>query len=190
MQHPQIQTFTRSLLAILLLAAAAVAEDATGKTAKVGDFVPSYASTKCGGVDDGVPAGKTVCYTCRAGSEPIFYVFTRQQDDAVVQLLKEIDALVVAGKARKTAAVVNFLGDPADEAARQKVAEFGNRHALQHVALTITADGSKFGLNELDHATVILFEDGIIRMRTAAASGTLNDVSIGKIVQQARAVLK
>lgn len=190
MTRRQMQIITSSLLSVLLLPCSLTAEESKSKTLQVGDFIPSYASTKCGGVDDGVPAGKTVCYTCRAGSEPIFYVFTRKQDDSVVRLLKQIDALVVAGKDRKTAAVVSFLGDPDDEAARQQVADFGAKHALTNVALTVTADGSKFGLNELDHATVILFEDGIIRMRTAAASGTLNEASIGKIVQQAKAVLK
>lgn len=176
-------------LFFLMSSPASAAEPVTKKPG-VGDHVPSYASTKCGGIEDGVAVGKTVCYTCRAGSEPIFYVFTREPGDATVKLVKEIEAMVVARKERKVAAVINFLGDPKDEKARQHIADFGAKHSLRNVSLTMTADGPKFVLSDDDEATVILFEDGIIRLRTSAKRGKLDEKAIESIVRESKAVLK
>ena len=38
------------------------AEDVTSGV-QVGERIGSYKSTKCGGVDDGITVGKTMCYT-------------------------------------------------------------------------------------------------------------------------------
>lgn len=156
----------------------------------VGDYVPSYASTKCGGIDDGVAVGKTVCYTCRAGREPIFYIFAKQPSDSLVKLLKQIETLVAARKKEKVAAVVNFLGDPKNEQARKDVADFGVKHDLRNVSLTITGDGSKFDLDDGNEATVILFEDGIIRLRNSTRLGALDEKMIDSIIRRSKALLE
>lgn len=182
--------FTLMAAVFLLTFSSAIADDSVTKKPGVGDHVPSYASTKCGGIEDRVPVGKTVCYTCRAGSEPIFYVFTREPSDSLVKLVREIETMIVARKEKKAAAVINFLGDPNDEKARQQIAEFGTKHSLQNVSLTITADGPKFVLSDDDEATVILFEDGIIRLRTSARRGKLDDKAIESIVRESEAILK
>ena len=129
----------------LLIATGALAAD-PAKRPDVGDHVPSYASTKCGGIEDGVPAGKTLCYTCRAGEEPIFYVFAEKPSDPLVDLVKQIETLVIAKKQKKPAAVVNFLGDSKHEQARKDIADFGKKHDLRNVSLTISGDGEKFGV--------------------------------------------
>lgn len=180
----------RMSIPLFLLAAAYVTAAEPNQRPDVGDYVPSYASTKCGGIDDGVPAGKTVCYTCRAGREPIFYVFAKKPSDSLVKLVKQIETLVVGRKMEKAAAVVNFLGDPKNEQARKEVADFGVKHELGNVSLTITGDGSKFDLDERDEATVILFEDGIIRLRNSARLGALDQKAIDSIVRRSKALLE
>jgi hypothetical protein len=156
----------------------------------VGDFVPSYASTKCGGIDDGVAVGKTTCYTCRAGNEPIFYIFARQRNDAVVKLVKQIESIVAENREKQAAAVVNFLGDPKNDAIRNEVADFGQRHGFEQVALTVTTDEERFGLAPNDEVTVILFEKGIIRLRNSVASGALDNKTIESISRRSKALLK
>lgn len=182
-------SFVSGFFFLLVTLVATAAEPETKKPV-VGDHVPSYASTKCGGIQDGVPVGKTVCYTCRAGDEPIFYVFTREPNDSLVKLVKQIEAMVVARKDRKAAGVINFLGDPKDEKQRQRIADFGAKHSLQNLSLTITADGPKFVLSDDHEATVILFENGVIRLRTAVERGKFDDKAIEAIVRESTTILK
>jgi hypothetical protein len=155
----------------------------------VGDYVPSYASTKCGGVKDSVAVGKTVCYTCRAGQEPIFYVFAAKRSDALAKLVREIESLVAAHREQKAAAVINFLGDPKNESARTEVAQFGQQHGLHNVSLTITGDSSKFDLDPADEATVILFERNF-RLRNSVKAGQLNEKAIQLISRRAKGLLE
>lgn len=180
----------RMVIPLIVLAATCVTAAEPAQRPDVGDYVPSYASTKCGGIDDKVPVGKTVCYTCRAGEEPIFYIFAKQPSDSLAKLVKQIETLVAAKKEEKAAAVVNFLGDPKNEQARKDVADFGTKHGLRHVSLTVTGDGSKFDLDDGDEATVILFENGIIRLRNSARLGTLDQKAIDSIIRRSKALLE
>lgn len=183
-------SIVRILIPLILLAATCVTAAELAQRPDVGDYIPSYASTKCGGIDDGVAPGKTVCYTCRAGEEPIFYVFAKKPSDSLVKLVKQIETLVVAKKKENAAAVVNFLGDPKNDQARKDVADFGTKHDLRNVSLTITGDGSKFDLDDGDEVTVILFENGIIRLRNSAKPGTLDEKAIGSIIRRSKALLE
>lgn len=180
----------RMTIPLFLLAATSMAAAEPTQFSDVGDYVPSYASTKCGGVDDGVPVGKTLCYTCRAGEEPIFYIFAKQPSDSVVKLAKQIEMLVVARKKDKAAAVLNFLGDPKNEQARKDIADYGVKNDLRIVSLTITGDGSKFQLDDRDEATVILFENGIIRLRNSVKVGALDQKAIDSIIRRSKALLE
>lgn len=176
-------------LALLLVCSQTASAAEADERLDVGDYIPSYASMKCGGVEDGVEVGKTTCYTCRAGLEPIFYVFAARRSPALAKLTKEIDALVVAKQKKNAAAVVNFLGSPEDETLRKDVVKFGNQHGLQHVALTITADGEKFDLDNNDEVTVMLFEKGVIRLRNSARTDKLDDEVVKSIVRRSKALL-
>jgi hypothetical protein len=175
--------------ALLLTCTHTTFADETGDRLDVGDYIPSYASTKCGGVDDGVAVGKTTCYTCRSGPEPVFYVFASRRSPLLAKLTKEIDALVLAKQKKNATGVVNFLGDPEDETLRKEVVQFGDKNKLKSVALTITADGSKFELDDKDEVTVILFEKGVIRLRNSAKAGRFNNDVVESIVRRSKALL-
>lgn len=183
--------FTIRLLAVLICSCwgwAAAGE--LSDRVDVGDFIPSYASTKCGGFDDGVAIGKTTCYTCRSGEEPVFYVFIRTRSEPVLRLAGEIDALVAAKRKDRVVGVVNFLGDPKNEAAQAEVRTLGEKQGLKNVAVTLTADGSKFDLDEAADVTVIIFENGIIRLRSTATAAQLNEKSIELLLRRARSLMK
>lgn len=179
-----------SAMCLILFGANIVFAAESSARPDVGDDIPSYASTKCGGIDDGVMVGKTLCYTCRAGDEPIFYVFATQPSDSLARLVKQIETIVSDHKEKRTAGVVNFLGDPRNVSTRQDVAAFGKQHVFNQVSLTVTGDGSKFGLDDADEVTVILFEKGIIRLRNAVKPGQLDDKTIASIVRRSKSLLK
>ena len=54
--------WTVAACAIISMTSCARAENPTSGI-PVGDPIGSYAATKCGGIDDGVEAGKALCYT-------------------------------------------------------------------------------------------------------------------------------
>lgn len=176
-------------IALVLTCAACLRAAGPGDRLDVGDYIPSYASTKCGGIDDGVAVGKTTCYTCRSGNEPIFYIFAAKRSEPLVKLVKEIEKLVAAKQKLNAKAVVNFIGDPADEKTRREVAECGKQHDLKRVALTVTADGEKFDLDDGDEVTVILFEKAVIRLRNSAKAGHFDDEAIHSIVRRSKSLL-
>ncbi|MEQ8789028.1 MAG: hypothetical protein RIC55_22135 [Pirellulaceae bacterium] len=184
-----MRTTILGAMALLLTCTPMISAEEADDRLDVGDYIPSYASTKCGGVDDGVAVGKTTCYTCRSGPEPIFYIFAARRNAALAKLTKEIDALVLAKQKKNAAAVINFLGDPEDETLRKEVVQFGDKNALKNVALTITADGSKFDLGGKDEVTVILFEKGVVRLRNSATAGRLDDDTVESIIRRSKALL-
>jgi hypothetical protein len=51
-----------ALVVVLVACGTVPADDATSGI-KVGGSVGSYSGTKCGGIEDGVEAGKSLCYT-------------------------------------------------------------------------------------------------------------------------------
>jgi hypothetical protein len=50
-------------LGVVLVACGTVPADDATSGVKVGGSVGSYSGTKCGGIEDGVEAGKSLCYT-------------------------------------------------------------------------------------------------------------------------------
>ncbi|MCU0871505.1 MAG: hypothetical protein MUE50_04095, partial [Pirellulaceae bacterium] len=68
-------------------------------------------------------------------------------DDALASLAKQIDKLVADNQEKKLAAVINFTGEPTDDY-KAKIAEFGTKHNLKNVALTVTADADRFKIND------------------------------------------
>lgn len=174
---------------LLLFAATLTLAAEPAKKPAVGDHVPSYASVKCGGVDDGVAVGKTTCYTCRSGPAPVFFIFAQSPDASLIPLLQELDKLVAAHQEQKVTGVVNFLGSHEDDSARKEVAAFGATHGLKHVALTITDAGDKFGL-DAGNVTVILFENGIITMRDATPTTKLDDKAVAAVVETSKKLLE
>jgi hypothetical protein len=48
---------------VVLVACGTVPADDATSGIKVGGSIGSYSGTKCGGIEDGVEAGKSLCYT-------------------------------------------------------------------------------------------------------------------------------
>ncbi len=54
---------TAIALAVVLVACAQVPADEPASGVGVGGSVGSYSGVKCGGIDDGVASGRSLCYT-------------------------------------------------------------------------------------------------------------------------------
>ena len=55
--------------------------------------------------------GKSLCYRCQYGAKPVAVVFTREINDEVASLVKEIDTTVGANKDKSMCAFVVLLTD-------------------------------------------------------------------------------
>jgi hypothetical protein len=193
-ESPTMKRLSCGLLTLSFLFAYSAYGFTAGQLAKVdvGDYAPSYASTKCGGADDGVAEGKTVCYTCRAGNAPVFYLFIRDQQPSqgVLRLMKEINSLVGSKKKDKVTGVINFLGDPKNETTRKNLKKLAEQHQLTQVAVTVTGDGDKFDLNGKDEVTLIMYEEGIIRLRVSAQPAELDKEGTEIVLRRSKALIK
>lgn len=193
-ENPTMKRLTCGLLVLGFVFAFSAYGFTAGQLAKVnvGDYAPSYASTKCGGIDDGVAVGKTTCYTCRAGNAPVFYLFIKDQhpSEGILSLMKDINSLVGSKKKDKVTGVINFLGDPKDETTRKNLKKLAEQHQLTQVAVTVTGDGDKFNLAERDEVTLIMYEEGIIRLRLSAQSADLDKEGREIVLRRSKALIE
>ena len=84
------KAFLMAVALVLGVAVTASAEVTSGP--QVGDSVGAFTVTKvAGNADDGVEAGKSLCYRCKMGQRPVVMVFARTADPKLAQLLKKIE---------------------------------------------------------------------------------------------------
>ena len=106
----------------------------------------------------------------------------------MASLAKQIDKLVADNQEKKLAAVINFIGEPTDDY-KAKIAEFGTKHNLKNVALTITADAETFKVNDQAELTVMLYKGKTVKSNHAVAAGGLNAGAVKKILEGAKTIL-
>lgn len=92
---------------------------------RVGASLSPFEVTKCGGGEDGIEVGETLCYRSRNGIRPQVIIFARVGDklENVSDLAKQLDEWAAAEKNHR--AFVAVLGDSVDSAkeAATKLAE-------------------------------------------------------------------
>jgi hypothetical protein len=109
-------------------------------------------------------------------------------DDALASLAKQIDKLVADNQEKKLAAVINFTGEPTDDY-KAKIAEFGTKHNLKNVALTVTADADRFKINDQAEVTVMHYKGKTVKSNHAVAAGGLNAEAIKSILEGTKTIL-
>jgi hypothetical protein len=109
-------------------------------------------------------------------------------DDALASLAKQIDKLVADNQEKKLAAVINFTGEPTDDY-KAKIAEFGTKHNLKNVSLTVTADADRFKINDQAEVTVMHYKGKTVKSNHAVAAGSLNAEAVKSILEGAKAIL-
>jgi hypothetical protein len=116
------------------------------------------------------------------------FAFAKTPNDALASLAKQIDKLVADNQDKKLAAVINFTGEPSDDY-MEKVAEFGTKHNLKNVALTVTADAERFGISDQAEVTVLHYKQKTVKFHQAVPPGGLNEAAVKSIVEGAKAIL-
>lgn len=109
-------------------------------------------------------------------------------DDALASLAKQIDKLVADNQEKKLAAVINFIGEPTDDY-KAKIAEFGTKHNLKNVALTITADADRFKISDQAAVTVMHYKGKTVKANHAVPVGGLNAEAVKGILEGTKAIL-
>lgn len=109
-------------------------------------------------------------------------------DDALASLAKQIDKIVADNQEKKLAAVINFTGEPTDDY-KAKIVEFGTKHNLKNVALTITADAERFNINDQAEVTVMHYKGKSVKSNHAVAAGGLNAEAVKSIIEGTKTIL-
>lgn len=182
-----MKKFLASFAAVLLVAGMVVAADVESGL-KVGDNVGAY------NVKDitGPNAGKSLCYRCNYGARPVINVFTRQVNDDLAKLVKEVDALVEKNKEKKMAAFVTVLAEDADKIA-PKLEEMAKKNGIKNVPLTVF-DGESgppdYKISEKADVTVLLWNKHEVKANVAVEKGgKLDDKVIKTVVAGSEKIL-
>ena len=146
-----------------------------------------YRTVKVAGSEDGVEAGDSLCYTCRLGARPVAFVFAKKPNDALATLIKQLDEIAAKNADAKMANVVNFSGEVSDEYVQQ-IKQFGEDLDLKHTALTTSADGGKFKVNEDAEVTVMHYKGKKVTYNFASKE-ELDEDDVQQIVKGAGTIV-
>ncbi|MEX2214814.1 MAG: hypothetical protein WD768_11830 [Phycisphaeraceae bacterium] len=177
-------TFSAALLAV---AAIAIAADSADSGLKKGDSVAAF------NVKDitGPSAGKSLCYRCQYGGNPVACIFTRTINDDVAALVKEIDSAVDAS-GKKMKAFVVLLTDDADAGAKQ-LKDLAEAKGIKHTPLTVfdgNSGPSPYKINKDAEVTVLMWNKMKLTVNNGFAKGELKADAAKTIAGQTSEILK
>lgn len=116
------------------------------------------------------------------------FVFAKTPDDTLASLVKEIDKVVEENQGKRVAAVVNFTGPRTDDYLA-KIKEFGEKHNIDNVALTVTSDPDRFRVDDDALVTVMHYKNRKVMFNHAAGPEGLKQEDVQKIVEGAKKIL-
>ena len=139
----------------------------------------------------GPAAGTKLCYRCRFKDRPVVSIFTREMNDNVAALIKEVDGTVSENQGRDMAAFVVLLTDNPEgqEAALKKVAQ---SQGIQNTPLT-TFDGvagpPSYKLPKEGDVTVMMWVDGKLKVNETLSASDLSSAKISTVVKKSSEIL-
>ena len=154
---------------------------------EVDGSIGPYRTIKVTGCEDGVEDGKTLCYTCKLGARPVAFVFAKTPNNTLAKLVKQLDKVAAENADAKMANVINFSGEVTDEYVQQ-IKEFGDKLDLKHTALTTSADGGRFKVNEDAEITVMHYKGKKVKYNFASKSALDKD-DVQQIVKGASTIV-
>ena len=179
----------KNLLAVLSVACCATvawaAENA--ETLKEGEPVAAFYVTDV----TGPSAGEKLCYRCKYGSRPVVSIFSKQMNDKVAKLTKQIDDQVAAHKDAKMAAfVVVLTEDP--EGQNDALKSVAAKQEIKNTPLT-TFDGlsgpSEYKISKDADTTVMMWVDGKVKVNEALKASELTDAKISSLTEKTKLIL-
>ncbi|MFM8250035.1 MAG: hypothetical protein ACKOBW_00405 [Planctomycetota bacterium] len=176
-------------LVAVLLATAGVAWAADVKSGlAVGEFVGAFDVKDCSGPSE----GKTLCYRCQYGNNPVVAVFTRRLGDDVASLVKQIDDTVGQNKGKSMKAFVVYLSDEPD-AAEPKLKAMAKTQKLSNTPLTVfqTSEGPDgYKIARDADVTVMVWNKGKVQANHAFGKDKLAEKDVKAVVAAAGNVVK
>ncbi|MCA9111047.1 MAG: hypothetical protein KDA52_13935 [Planctomycetaceae bacterium] len=167
---------------VMLLATAAFA----GEGLELGSGVGAFTVTDVTGPE----AGKSLCYRCRYGSQPVVSIFARQVNDELATLVKNVDQVVGQNKGEKMAAFVVLLSDDptGQEGALKSLAK---DHGITNTPLTVFDDQNgppSYKITDADF-TVMMWVDGELKVNETFKSGQLTPQAVTQVVGKTGSIL-
>ena len=174
-------------LALILATVSTLSAEEVKSGIEVDGKIGPYRTVKVTGCEDGVEAGDSLCYTCKLGARPVAFIFAKTPNNTLAELVKELDAVAEANADSKMANVINFNGEVTDEYLQQ-IKEFGEKLDLKHTALTTSADGGKFKVNEDAEVTVMHYKGKKVSYNFASKDAISED-EVKQIVKGASTIV-
>ena len=139
----------------------------------------------------GPSKGKTLCYRCQYGAKPVAAVFTREINDEVAALVKEIDAKVGENKGKNMCAFVVLLTDDADAGAK-KLSKLAEEQKIKNVPLTVfdgTAGPADYKISKDAAVNVMMWNKSKVKVNHAFAAGKLTSDDVKKVAEDTSKIL-
>lgn len=134
-------------------------------------------------------AGEKHCLYCEHGSNPVAMVFARSVSPGLTKLVKELDRATAQNKKKAMGSFVVFLDD--NEGLADQLKQLAKKEGLKATALAIDnpAGPEMYQVSRKADVTVVLYEDGTVRVNRAFARGELNEQAVGEIVKELPKIL-
>lgn len=175
-------------LMLTLVAGAVAAEKGEVKSGlKEGARVGAFNVKDCTGPSE----GKSLCYRCKYGNRPTVAVFTRNIDENVTNLIKDIDKQVGDNSSKNMAAFVVLLTDDPD-AAETKLKELAKKNQIKNVPLTIF-DGQtgppSYKIQKDADTTVLMWNKSQLKSNHGFAKGKLGQSEVKTVSTETKKIL-
>ncbi|MGE0373777.1 MAG: hypothetical protein AB7I48_09960 [Planctomycetaceae bacterium] len=171
--------------AVLMITAAAFAADKDGL--EVGSNVGAFDVMDV----TGPSAGKALCYRCQFKDRPVVSIFTREVNDELATLVKNIDDVVGKNQAEKMAAFVVLLSDE-PQAQEGKLKELAKKHGIANTPLTTFDDKNgppSYKLSKDADFTVMMWVNGELKVNETFKAGQLSPQQITQVVEKTGTIL-
>lgn len=152
-----------------------------------GDMVPAFNVRDITGPNK----GKTLCYRCNYGARPVVTIFTRELNDNVKELVKQIDGKVGENKDKKMAAFVVVLSDNPD-AIEPKIEALAKDAKITNTPLTLVEGVTgppNYKLSKDAEVTVMMWVESEVKVNQAFSKGKLDKKAIETLVGETKKIL-
>ena len=173
-------------LALMLTANVFAAEPNSGL--KEGARVGAFNVKDC----TGPSKGKSLCYRCKYGNRPVVAIFTRNLDESVTGLIKNIDGQVVKNGDKQMKAFVVLLTDDPD-AAEGKLQKVAKKAGIKNVPLTIF-DGvtgpPSYKISKKADVTVLMWNKSKVKVNKGFAKGKFDKAAAKTLAGDTKKILE
>jgi hypothetical protein len=180
------------------LSSAVTADDAAKKNAEVksgpqeGDHLGPFTVVKVAGAEeDGVEAGKDLCYRCRNGNKPQVIVFTRSTDKKVAELVSKLDQAVEDNASSKLCVFVNLLGEDKD-ALSDEAKKFAASSKAKNIPFVVPSEFENgpddYGINAKAEVTITLASE--LGVKASHAFTSASDINVDAVLKDLAKIIE